>query len=137
MEQHNTAPAALHANTTWIKLSVIYLVIGVAMGIAMGATQNFTLRPVHAHVNLLGWTTLALAGLIYTVYPKAGQSLLAKIHFWLLNLSLPVMMGALGAVLTGNMGAVPFLIAGEMVAAVAILAFAANVILNLDPAGKE
>lgn len=135
MHTTTTAPAGLAAPTTWIKLAVIYLVIGVAMGIAMGATENFTLRPVHAHVNLLGWTTLALAGLIYTVFPQAGQSLLAKIHFWLLNASLPVMMGALAAVLMGKLAALPLLIAGEMVAAVAILAFAANVLLNLQ-AGK-
>ena len=31
------------------------------MGLMMGASQDFTLRPVHVHVNLLGWTTLALA----------------------------------------------------------------------------
>ena len=52
------APAA----TTWLKLAVLYLIVGVGLGIAMGATENFTLRPVHAHLNLLGWTTMALGG---------------------------------------------------------------------------
>ena len=77
------------------ELSVLYLIFGVSMGIAMGASQNFTLRPVHAHINLLGWTTMALAGLIYSVFPKAGESRLARLHFWLMNLALPVMMVAL------------------------------------------
>lgn len=129
--------AGFTAASTWIKLSVIYLVIGVAMGIVMGSSQNFTLRPVHAHVNLLGWTTLALAGLIYTVYPQAGLSKLAKVHFWLMNLSLPVMMGALTAVLTDHMDALPALIGSEMAAAVAVLAFAANVLMNLHPADNK
>ena len=47
--------------TVWLKLAVLYLIVGIGLGIAMGATENFTLRPVHAHLNLLGWTTLALA----------------------------------------------------------------------------
>jgi hypothetical protein len=137
MTHNNNEPAGLTAGTTWIKLSVIYLVIGVAMGIMMGSTKDFTLRPVHAHVNLLGWTSLALAGLIYTVFPLAGQSRLAKVHFWLMNLALPVMMASLAAVLNEHMEALPALIGGEMAAAVAVLAFAANVLINLHPPGKE
>jgi len=116
----------------WIKLAVVYLIVGVAMGIMMGASRDFTLRPVHAHINLLGWTTFALAGLIYTVFPRAGLSKLAKIHFWLMNISVPVMMAALGTVLTTqNMKVVPVLVVGEMLAAASVLAFAANIFLNL------
>jgi hypothetical protein len=121
------APAA----TTWLKLAVLYLIVGVGIGIAMGATENFTLRPVHAHVNLLGWTTLALAGLIYTVYPKAGASRLARIHFWLHNLALPAMMGSLAAFLLGHPGAVPVLVASEIVAAAGVVVFACNIFLNV------
>jgi len=120
------------ANTAWLKLAVVYLILGIGLGIAMGASQDFTLRPVHAHLNLLGWTTMALAGLIYTVFPRAGASRLAKVHFWLMNAALPVMMGALATLLaTGNKGVVPVLASSEIVAAVAVLAFAANLFLNL------
>jgi hypothetical protein len=126
-----SAPQFSRAGIVWLKLSVVYLIIGVSMGIAMGASQNFTLRPVHAHVNLLGWTTMALAGLIYSVFPKAGESRLARAHFWLMNLALPVMMVALGLVLFGQMAVVPVLGAAEIVAALGILAFAANLFVNL------
>jgi hypothetical protein len=116
----------------WIKLAVVYLIAGVAMGIMMGASRDFTLRPVHAHINLLGWATFAIAGLIYTVFPSAGQSKLAKIHFWLMNISVPVMMASLGTMLvTQNMQVVPVLVAAEMVAAASVLTFAANIFLNL------
>ena len=116
----------------WIKLAVVYLIVGVAMGIMMGASRDFTLRPVHAHINLLGWATFALAGLIYTVYPRAGLSKLAKIHFWLMNISVPVMMAALGIILTTqNMKIIPVLVAAEMLAAASVLTFAANIFLNL------
>jgi hypothetical protein len=38
------APSA----TLWLRLSVIYLILGVGLGIAMGVSQDFTLRPVQA-----------------------------------------------------------------------------------------
>jgi hypothetical protein len=118
---------------TWLKLSVIYLIAGVALGIAMGATQNFAMRPVHAHLNLLGWTSVALAGLIYAVFPAAAASRLARIHFWLHNTSTPVMMSALALVLLGHTAAVPFLVAAELTAAAGILVFAANLFRNVKP----
>jgi len=119
------------AGVVWLKLSVLYLVIGVAMGLAMGSTQDFSLRPVHAHVNLLGWTTLALGGLVYTVFPQAGGSLLAKAHFWLLNLSLPVMMVTLSMLILGNPAVIPLMAIAEIAAALGVLAFAANLFVNL------
>ena len=119
------------AGINWIKLSVIYLIVGVAMGLAMGVTQNVTLRPVHAHVNLLGFTTLALAGLIYSIFPKAGESKLAKAHFWLMNLSFPVMLGALTMVILGNTAVIPVLGVAEVAAAAGVLSFAANLFINL------
>jgi hypothetical protein len=124
-------PQFSRAGIIWIKLAVLYLIFGISLGIAMGASQNFTLRPVHAHVNLLGWTTMALAGLIYSVFPKAGESRLARLHFWLLNLALPVMMVALSMLLLGHMAFAPALVIAEIIAAMAILAFAANLFLNL------
>ena len=121
------APAA----TTWLKLAVVYLIVGVGLGIVMGSTEDFTLRPVHAHLNLLGWATLALAGLIYSVYPDAGKSRLARAHFWLQNLSLPVMMGSLAWFLQGHPEIVPVLATAEIVAAVGVIAFASNIFLNV------
>ena len=124
-------PQFSRAGVIWLKLAVVYLILGISLGIAMGASQNFTLRPVHAHVNLLGWTTMALAGLIYSVFPKAGESRLARLHFWLLNLALPVMMGALSMLLLGHVAVAPVLAIAEIIGALAIVAFAANLFLNL------
>jgi hypothetical protein len=127
-------PAAISFSpsaTVWLRLSVIYLIIGVGLGIAMGASENFTLRPVHAHVGLLGWTTLALAGLIYRVYPDAAASRLARIHFWLHNSALPVMMGSLCMLLLGNPEVVPILVASECVAAGGVIVFGCNIFLNV------
>jgi hypothetical protein len=119
------------AGAIWLKLAVVYLIVGVGLGIMMGASEDFTLRPVHAHINLLGWATMALAGLIYSIFPQAGQSRLAKVHFWLNNLSLPVMAIALAFVVSGTRSLIPVLAVAEIGATVGILVFAANVFLNL------
>jgi hypothetical protein len=38
---------------------------GMSLGIAMAIRQDFTLMPAHAHLNLLGWVSMALYGLYY------------------------------------------------------------------------
>jgi hypothetical protein len=133
---HTNAAQFSTAGVIWLKLAITYLIIGVGLGIVMGATRNFTLTPVHAHINLLGWATMALAGLIYTVFPAAGNSRLAKFHFWLINLSMPVMIGALSMLLLGNPGVEPVLAVSEIVAAASILCFAANIYLNVGKAAQ-
>ena len=76
----------------FLKIAVVYLLIGAFLGLGMGIAQNFALVPVHAHVLLLGWASLALAGLVYHLYPAASTTRLARVHFWLHNLGLPVFM---------------------------------------------
>lgn len=132
--QYGSQPVTLSFSPTgalWIKLGVIYLIIGVGIGIAMGASENFTLRPVHAHINLLGWATMALAGLTYAVFPQAARSKLAKVHFWLANVSLPVMAISLALMLTGTKQALPALVVSEMLAALGIIVFAVNLFWNV------
>ena len=46
------------------------LVAGVCLGMAMGMAHDFHLAPVHAHINLVGWTSLSLMGLTYRAYPQ-------------------------------------------------------------------
>lgn len=48
-------------------LAVLCGLSGMLLGMAMGATQDFTLHPVHAHLNLVGWASLALMGGYYSL----------------------------------------------------------------------
>ena len=119
----------------FLKIAAVYLAIGVSMGLAMGITQNFALHPVHAHINLLGWATMALAGLIYVQFPQAAQTRLAKIHFWIHNLALPVMMVALAFLLSGYTQALYFLEPASSAMVVGLLVFVVNVCLNVRSEG--
>lgn len=64
----------------FLLLAAISLVVGVLLGIYMGLSKDFTLMPVHAHTNLLGWASLALFGLAYRAYPSLGMSWTATLH---------------------------------------------------------
>ena len=75
-----------------LRIAVVYWIVAVCWGIYMGASEDFTDVPVHAHLNLLGWVSLGLCGIIYALAPHLAETKLAKAHFWLHNLGLPVLM---------------------------------------------
>lgn len=112
---------------TWLRIAVVYFVVAVALGIVMGASGDHSLMPVHAHLNLLGWVSMTLFGLIGHVYPATTQGRRADIQFWLYNLSVPVLLVMLAALLRGNKAIEPLLAVGSIVTGVAVLLFAFNV----------
>ena len=61
----------------FLRIAAVYLSIGVVLGMTMGIIHDFTLTSVHAHINLLGWLSMAAFGLIYHFYPRAAETVLA------------------------------------------------------------
>jgi len=115
----------------FLKIAVVYLIVGVVLGLVMGLRQDFTLAPVHAHINLLGWASLALVGLIYHLHPAAATTKLARVHFWMHNLALPVLMGGLALALSGYPELGPVVGIGSVVMVAALIVFAVNVFANV------
>ena len=62
-------------------LATVLLLCGAGLGIKMGASEDFTLTPVHAHLNLAGWASLGLFGLVYRAYPQLAERRIAPFHF--------------------------------------------------------
>src|SRR5215510_16228961 len=112
-----------------IKLAVLYLVLGMTLG--MGMSHDFLLRPVHAHVNLLGFAVLAIAAFVFHAFPDLARTRLATSWFWLYNISMPVGLGALALVLNGKMWAEPALIVGQLLLWASGCLFAIMVLWNL------
>ena len=111
-----------------LKIAAVYFVVGVASGLVMGVTHRFQYAPVHAHLNLLGWASLALAGLIYHHHPRAARTKLAHWHFWLHNLGLPVFMLGLFLLLSGRDGAEAVVRIGASMTFAGVMLFVVNVI---------
>jgi hypothetical protein len=86
----------------YIKLGSVWLVVGMALGIAMGITENFKLAPLHAHINLLGFACHMLFGLAYKQWPELARSGLAVAQFWIFVLATPVMAVGLYFTLEGG-----------------------------------
>jgi hypothetical protein len=103
----------------------IYVLIGMGFGIFMGASQNFTLAPAHAHLNLIGWVTMALYGTFFALAREASTKLAWTI-FWLNNVAVSIMFPSLSMLLIQGESS-PFvapLIVSEFLALAAMLCFA-------------
>ncbi|TDL80197.1 cytochrome-c oxidase [Peribacillus frigoritolerans] len=114
-----------------IKLSVLYLAVGLLLGLFMSIAHDYTLTSVHVHINLLGFTTLTIAGILYYAFPELTDHFLAKAHFWLHNIGLPVMMIGLAFTVSGNNSLVLFTITGSFATVIGLLFFVWNVLANL------
>jgi hypothetical protein len=65
----------------FLMLSSLMLVLGVALGSHMGMQRDFALVPLHAHINLIGWLSLAVFGLAYRSFPELGSPRARLLHF--------------------------------------------------------
>jgi hypothetical protein len=86
----------------FLQVGVLFALVGMGLGVWMGKTETFTLSPVHAHINLLGWVSMLLYGLVYRAVPRAAEGVLPAIHFWLSVLSLLAMIPTLALFLLGH-----------------------------------
>jgi hypothetical protein len=68
----------------------------------MGGSGDHSLSPLHAHINLLGFTLMTLFGLGYRVIPGLADSVLARGHFWLHQAGALVLLIGLFLLLTGR-----------------------------------
>ncbi|MFC0214999.1 cytochrome-c oxidase [Paenibacillus chartarius] len=113
-----------------LKIASFYFLVGVVMGMGMSMTENFGLSPVHVHLNLVGWVSMAIAGLVYHHFPAATR-LLGKLHFWTHNLGVPLMMGGLTSLILGFPGLGPLIPVGGILVVLGTLVFFINVVRNV------
>lgn len=121
-------------SNAFLRLGVVALIVGVSLGMWMGANENFTLRPIHAHINLIGWASMMIMGFFYRLLPQAASPL-AWTQLGVFTLGFILMMTGLSAMLLGNEALLPLLMAGELLTGFGILLFA--VILFRATGGRE
>lgn len=119
----------------FVKISVVYFAIGVILGMYMSMAHDYALKGVHVHINLLGWASLALSGIIYHIFPRTGRHVLAKWHFWCMNIGLPLMMIGLATLILSGVEQVTIAISiGGSLVLISVILFAINVLKNIQPA---
>ena len=108
----------------FLRVAVIYALVAMLLGITMGISQDHSQMPTHAHLNLVGWVSMALYALVYRQWPAAGQSKLAMLHFWVANAGAILLNAGVYALMTGNMTLEPVAITGSLVTIAGMLLFA-------------
>jgi cbb3-type cytochrome oxidase subunit 1 len=99
--------------------AAFYALIGMSLGIFMAASHDHSLSPAHAHLNLLGWVSMAVYGLFYQVAPDSAALRISKIQVALATLAVWILIpGVAMATLGMNEGPAiigSFLTIGSMV----------------------
>jgi peptidoglycan/LPS O-acetylase OafA/YrhL len=108
----------------FFKTATIFLIVGIAVGLHMGITENHSAMPAHAHINLLGWVTSALFGIYYALQPAKAEWRLAFLHFIVYTVGMVIMLPALYLKYTGHPEFEPLLAGGSMITGLGILVFA-------------
>lgn len=128
--------------TGFIRASLVWLGIGVLIGVSMAFWPGEALvyRPAHVHANLLGFVSMMIFGVAYHVLPRfSGNPLhsrgLARVHFWVANTGLSLLVGGwlLRATWYGH-GSIIVMVGGAT-SAVAAFMFIYNLWRTLGPPG--
>jgi hypothetical protein len=101
---------------------------GMVWGILMGMAGNFTLAPAHAHLNLVGWTTLALMGGFYALAGERAPRGLGWLNYGLSASAVVVMIPSLALLLASNGKPNLGVIAGSSLAVAGMLVFLATIV---------
>lgn len=110
---------------------VVYVTLGMFFGIWMSASQDHTLAGAHAHLNLVGWVTMALFGVFYHLVPSAAASRLAKVHFAVATVGVWFMVPGIALAIMGQ-SELPVII-GSFATAASMLLFL-YIVLRSKPA---
>jgi hypothetical protein len=84
----------------FVLTGLVFLLIGVGLGLKMSESMDFALHGLHAHLNLLGFVLMTLFGLCYRSWPKMQEGPLATVHYLLHTVSVAVSLTLLYFVLT-------------------------------------
>ena len=113
----------MSVSNNFLRLGVLSALVGMSLGVWMGANEDFVLRPVHAHINLLGFASMMLFGLFYRSFPAAGRGWLPMAHFGLSVLGFLILMPSLALMLMQKPFFLPAMIASEIMLVGSMLLF--------------
>ena len=97
----------------FILLGLVWVVVGMIFGTWLGATNQMNYANSHAHLNLLGFVTSVLFGLLHWAYPALGKSRLALPQFAIYEVGVLVLV--IGKILVDGGSETPLLYVGSIV----------------------
>jgi hypothetical protein len=116
-------------STAFFGAAVLYALVGMGLGMMMGASGDHTLSPVHAHINLLGWASLAVMGAFYGIAGARAPARLAWTNFAVSNIGNLMSLPMVALVVQGKQPILPLMIGGEILIVLGMLTFGAAVLI--------
>lgn len=108
----------------YFKTTIIFLIIGIGMGLQMSISGTHDVIGAHAHLNLLGWVTSAIFGGYYALNPAKASGRLPLLQYGVYTIGIVIMISALYFMLRGNASLEPLVAIGSLVAFAGIILFA-------------
>ena len=119
-------------SAAFFTVGALCVLVGMFWGMHMGEANDFQLAPAHAHLNLLGWVTMALYGTFYALTAQTMSPRLAWINFLLSLAGILVMIPSLAIFLsTSNRDLIMVMVLGEVLSVLALLTFLISVLREL------
>jgi len=118
-------------------MATLYGLVGFAAGLYMGISSNGALTSAHAHLGLLGWLSFGVYSYFYHLYPRAGETKLAAVHYWLANIGLVIMVVSVAMLHSGHPSAGPGAGIGSILTLLAFVLFTVIVFTRTNWPGKH
>jgi len=112
----------------FILIGLLYGAFGFAFGIWVGINERFDQAHLHAHINLVGWASMVLFGLLYRAFSGARREPIGGGAFALYNLGDIVFL--IGIPLAQARQTVGLAAGGSLLVLVGMLTLLANYFLN-------
>ena len=108
----------------FFKTAILFLLVGIAIGLKMSISGVHNVTGAHAHANLLGWVTMAIMGAYYALAPAKAEGRLAMVQYGVYTLGVLIMIPALYMLLLGNPQYEPLVAGGSLITFAGVILFA-------------
>ena len=108
----------------YFKTAIIFLILGIGLGLHMAIGQDHSATGAHAHANLLGWVTMAIFGGYHALNPEKANSRFALLQYGVYTAGVAIMIPALYLMLTGRPEFEPVVAIASIITFIGVLMFA-------------
>src|SRR5690348_11040446 len=113
----------MSASSLSFKTGFLVVLAGMVWGMQMGISNDHSVFPAHAHLNLVGFVSLFLFGFYYRMHPSLDRSRLALVQVGVWIAGTIVLSIGIALVHTGHAGGDPIAAVGSIIVFAAMLTF--------------
>ncbi len=118
--------------TGFFVTAIGYGLLGIVLGLDMAIRPDHAQMPTHAHLMVIRWLSFHVFAFFYFQMGDSAPRWLARVHFWLAQLSLAVLVVALWLIYAGRTQFDPLAGIGATGYAVSFLVFAVVALKTLS-----